>query len=55
MLYTISNIYALDKEKEQVDIFPELKSAFAIQNIDVSDKVILGGDWNVTQNMQLAN
>ena len=53
MLYTISNIYALDKEKEQVDIFPELKSAFAIQNIDVSDKVILGGDWNVTQNMQL--
>ena len=53
MLYTISNIYAPDKEKEQVDFFHELKSAFAIQNIDVSDKVILGGDWNVIQNVQL--
>ena len=53
ILYTISNIYAPDKEKEQVDFFYELKSAFAIQNIDVSDKVILGGDWNVIQNVQL--
>ena len=43
MLYTISNIYAPDKEKEQVDFFHELKSAFVMQNMDVSDKVILGG------------
>ena len=55
MLYTISNIYAPDKEKEQVDFFHELKNAFVMQNMDVSDKVILGGggDWNVIQNVQL--
>ena len=53
ILYTISNIYAPDKEKEQVDFFNELKSAFVVQNMDVSDKLILGGDWNVIQNVQL--
>jgi len=51
--FNLINIYAPNKEKEQIQFYEDLIHVIAAENIASSDSNILAGDWNVVLDIKL--
>ena len=51
-IYAICNVYAPNKEKEQVDFFNKVELTLQ-EYVDIREILIIGGDFNLIQNLNL--
>ena len=51
--FNLINIYAPNRENEQVKFVTDLLKVMALENINSIDNNIIGGDWNVVQDSTL--